>query len=231
MNRFFYGKKGFDLPFSWIFSIIAGMVILLLAVYATTQFINISTKIKESEAGKQITILLNPVVNGLSTGYATKIELGKETRISIGCEANSFNNLFGKQEIGFSEQSGLIKKWHNAGENISVYNKYVFSDNVEQGKTIYLFSKPFYAGFRVDDLIFLNMKSYCFVSAPEYIEEEVRNLDLKNINVTSEIGKCSRNSIKVCFCFTGTECNVSVEGTCNDIDCKNEYETGRITKN
>jgi hypothetical protein len=219
------------MPFSWIFSIIAGSIILILAVYATTQLINTSEKIKNSEAGVQLTTILNPVVNGLSSAYSQKpISLTKETRISVDCNANYYNSYFGKQSIGFFEQSGFLKKWNVAGLNISLYNKYVFSDSLEEGKTLYLFSKPFYSGFRVDDLVFMDMNKYCFVSAPENIEKEITDLSIANINISSDVNKCSKTSISVCFDFTNDKCNVSVYGNCNGLNCASEYDTGYVVK-
>jgi len=224
-------KHAFELPFSWIFAIIAGVIILLLAIYTASRFIDTGTYATQSEAGKQLAILLNPVVNGITSAYATKVDLKRETRLNLGCYTENSKSYFGRQVISFAEESGLGKKWKESGANISIYNKFIFSDKIEQGKTIYIFSKPFYTGFRVDDLIFLSMKNYCFVGAPENIKNEVIFLGLKNVNISSTLDLCSKNSAKVCFDFDGELCNVSVYGTCEDFDCENQYDSGYITRN
>jgi hypothetical protein len=223
-------KKSFELSFGVIFSIIAGIVILLIAIYATTRIIGTGTSIKYSEAATEISSLLNPIVNGITSAYATRVELKKESRIYLKCFYPDYRNYFGKQTVSFSEKSGLIKKWPAPGLNISFYNKYVFSENIEQGKTIYIFSKPFYSGFRVDDLVFMNMDKYCFVSPPSFIQEEISDLEIKNINISSDINSCKKEELKVCFGFSNDECNVSVYGTCDSFECENEYETGYVEK-
>ena len=224
-------KRSFELPFSWLFAIIAGVIILLLAIYATSRLISVGTYATQSEAGKQIAILLNPVVNGITSAYATKIDLKRETRLTFGCYTENSKSYFGKQVISFAEESGLGKKWQESGANISIYNKFIFSDKLEQGKKIYIFSKPFYTGFRVDDLIFLSMENYCFVAAPEKIKNEVIGLNMKNINISSSLESCQKNSAKVCFDFQEDACNVSVYGTCGDFDCEDQYEAGYVIKN
>jgi len=233
-QKLFVSKKAFDLPFSWLFAIIAGGFILFIAIYAAVNFINISTHTEQSQSAQQLLNYLNPVVNGITSAYSTKIEFKRNTRIYFNCSASSYSSpFFGKQSLAFSEEAGFLKKWPEPGEAVSRYNKYIFSDNIEEGKTFYLFSKPFYAGFRVDDLIFINSKKYCFISAPPGIEKEVMDLNLRNINTTSNIDSgCEKNSIKVCFGSTFSGCNISVYGNCNS-GCKEDlegFDTGYVTK-
>lgn len=225
-------KRSFDIPFSWLFAIIAGTIILLIAVYAASRIASTATTLKESEAAKDLANVLNPVTNGITSAFATKIDLKKETRVYLSCQtASAKSTYFGRQIISFSEKSGFLKKWPNPGANISRYNKYIFADNMEQGKTIYLFSKPFNTGFRVDDLIFMNLNKYCFVAASSEISEEIASLSIKNINLTSSLDLCSKNDIKVCFGFTEARCNVSVYGECAEALCTSQYETGYVEKN
>lgn len=229
MRNLLRNKNSFDIPFSWIFAIIAGTVILLIAIYATTQFIGTTSYIKDSEAGKQFTILLSPISNGISSAQATRIDLNKETRIYVSCDASSYGNyFFGKQMIAFSEESGFMKKWGKPGANISLTNKYVFANRIEQGKTIYIFSKPFNTGFRVDDLIFMSTENYCFVAPPSFIQTEISDLNskLKNINLSANIQDCQKSSFKVCFGFDTNGCNASVYGSCSSIQCGSEYDYG-----
>ena len=223
-------KRSFDMPFSWIFAIIAGAVILLIAIYATTKFINTSQYTESSEAGKQLTVLLNPIVNGITSAYATQITLNKQTRIQTSCDLN-FNALyFGREKISFSEQSGFLSRWTPFGANITVPNKYIFAENILEGKLIYIFSKPFYTGFRVDDLVYLSTDNYCFISAPAAVSDEVNSLGLKNVNISTTATSCPSKSLKVCFEFSAPDCNMSVYGTCMDASCSNQYEKGYVSK-
>jgi len=234
-NNLLKSKHSFELPFSMIFAIIAGAVILFLAVYGATKFINTSQKTAYSESAKSLLNFLNPMVNSITSEMSIPIGFLRETRLYLSCSTKSEKSpIFGKQTLGFSEQSGFLKRWPNPGENISRYNKYIFSKNIEQGKRVYLSSKPFYIGYRVDDLIFINADKYCFVTPPSQIEKEIKFMQSENLNATSRIDQCSADSIKVCFgnSMSLSSCNISVIGDCNDNYCGayTNYETGVVLK-
>ena len=225
-------KRSFELSFGMLFAIIAGAIIIFIAIYATTRFVRIEKYAAYSEAAKAIANLMNPVVSGITSAYATKIDFKKETRVYVNCSTESvFSPYFGRQIIAFSEESGIFKRWSEPGAEIARYNKYIFADSTEQGKKLYIFSKPFYLGFKVDDLIMLSMKDYCFVGAPGFVQEEIEDIGLENVNISGSIEKCKHDSVKVCFGFSTTDCNVSVYGECSEEYCKTEYDTGRIVKN
>jgi group I intron endonuclease len=54
---------------------------------------------------------------------------------------------------------------------------------MEEGKNMYIFVKPFYMGFKVDDLIILTTKNYCFSDngIPARIKDEIENLKMEII--------------------------------------------------
>jgi hypothetical protein len=162
---------------------------------------------------------------------ALKIKFSKETQIYLTCSTSSqYSPIFGKQTIAFAEESGILKKWTEPGAEISRYNKYVFSENVSQGKTYYLLSKPFYAGFRVDDLVMTTFNNYCFVAAPTDIQEEIENLGMENINFTTNVKNCKANQVSVCFSFAAEGCDMSVVGQCDRDYCKTQYDRGYVRK-
>ncbi len=222
-------KRGFDLPFSWIFAIIAGAFIILISIYATTKFINVGKNYGYALNAKTIDNILGPVVNGLASGSAyPPIQFNKETRIYLGCEASSSQSpLFGRQTLGFSEESGLGKKWTPPENNISRYNKYVFGRSVMQAKKFYIFSKPFFLGYKVEDLVYFIPASdnYCFVNAPENVEYTMRSFGFSNINLTTRISSCPTNSIITCFDFSDSFCEIKVE-----YDNSENPEIGRIIR-
>lgn len=231
MKNILNRKKSFELPFSWLFALVAGAFIIFLAIYATTRLINTEQTTATSAAASDVANLLNPIVNGITSARATHLDFNKETRLYFSCEKTSFNSpIFGRQMISFSEESGFLKKWTAPGANISRYNKYIFTDDVEQGKTFYIYSKPFYAGFRVDDLIMMTSKNYCFVAPPKDVEEEIIMLSMKNINSSNDIAGCKKGSVSVCFgqAYAG-ECNISVIGECQE-GCRTEYDFGFVEK-
>ncbi|MBM3247652.1 hypothetical protein FJZ17_03895 [Candidatus Pacearchaeota archaeon] len=224
-------KRSFDMPFSWIFAIIAGSIIIFIAIYATTRFINVAQKAENSESALELLNYLNPVVNGVMSSYATKFNFNKETRVYFNCsESSSQSPIFGRQTLAFSQISGFLKKWPKPGEAVPRYNKYIFAENMLQGKDFYIFSKPFYTGFRVDDIITISSSKYCLIAPPNVIEEEFQRLGLGNINVTPTITLCPKNTIKVCFGADFAGCNMSVYGECNSFDCESEFDNGYVLK-
>ncbi len=230
-------KRGMEIPFSWLFAIIAGAFIILIAVAATVRIINNGQQTVESESAQQLGNMLNPIVTGLSSAYATHIDLTKETRVYDYCyETSDKSPVFGRQAIAMAEQSGFLNRdWTAVSMNISRYNKFVFSENMEQGKKLYLFAEPFYAGFKVDDIITMNAGKYCFTRAPQNVEDSLKMLKVGNINFTANADLCKNDEIIVCFGARsgGTKCNISVVGDCNDDSCSQEmgsFERGYVEK-
>jgi len=209
-GKFLKNKQGFDMPFSWLFAIIVGAVIIFLAIYATSQFVDTAKRAEYSGAAVSIGILLSPLETGIASAVGDRIDFDKQTITYYKCYEPSSTYNFGRQTIKFSEQSGIGKEWANHGAEITITNKFIFSDSIEEGKNLYLFSKPFYAGFKVTDLIFISSEEYCFVAPPDWIEDEMQNLNLKNINITDSINDCVEEDVKVCFGGGILGCNMSV---------------------
>src|SRR3989338_4452091 len=153
-------KRGFlQFSFAWLFAIIVGVFILVLAIYAATKLISTEQTALDASSAKEIGILLNPLETGFESGSKNSITLPSETRIYNRC---SIEGNFGRQIIKISQYS--FGKWTDTDVNVGFSNKYVFSDDYEEGKTFYLFSKPFNFPFKVTDVVYLSslQKKYCF---------------------------------------------------------------------
>lgn len=229
LNRFVLlnnSKRGIEFSFAWLFAIIVGAMILFLAIYAAMGFIESSQDIEGTKAAKELTIIFNPLETGLASGKSSIVNLNPEARIYNKC---SVEESFGKQKFSISQKSGFKKEWPLPGGEISVYNKYVFSDEIEQGSKIYFFSKPFNMPFKVSELIFMSTKNYCFKDAPEFIRDEIIQLQIGNVKLEN----CSSKEIQVCFGSSGAGCNISVYGDCsgNCNSISGEYEFGHTVKN
>jgi len=217
-------KKGFEFSFAWLFALIVGAFILFLAIYTTTKLIRTSTYQLNTVTAKQLSIIFEPMETGLASGKSTKANLREETKIFNDCFEGGG---FGKQRFSLSSKQGFGQKWSEKGPEggIPVTNKYIFSEAEEQGKTIYFFSKPLELPWKISEIIFLSTSKYCFVDAPEEIEDEVKGLRLENIGT----GNCSAQDIKVCF--DKSECDITVRGSCFDkYECESEYEHGSVEK-
>ena len=210
-------KKGLEFSFAWIFAMIAGTGILFLAIFFAVKYTGTGSTYTDTLSAKRLSIIFEPFETGLASGKSGLVNLNEDTRIYNKCYSD---NGFGKQK--FSLATKQFKKWSKPSIEISISDKYVFSNESEEGKEAYFFSKPFNMPWKVSSLVFLTTEDYCFVDAPDFIKEEVSELGLKNIKVDN----CSRE-IKVCF--NRDSCPIKVSGNCDR--CTNEYEYGIVSKN
>jgi len=202
-------KKAIALSFNWIFAIIVGAIILFLAIYGTTKFIQTSQRTLYTETAARLISVLDPYETGLASGKtAPPIHFNKLTRTYYECDGFS-NRPFGIQKISFQEQT-LGDKFGETGGQVSVKTKYIFAENMLEGNDLYVFSKPFFMAFKVADLIMISSEKYCFYKAPGDIENEVMALGAKNIVIADSLGNCT--DMKT-VCWQGVECDIKVTPT------------------
>lgn len=208
-------KKAQMPEFNWIFVIIVGAVILFLAVMFSGKLIKTSTYQQSAELLPAFDVLLNPFS---SVGNLVKtIRLQNEVIVEINCSRNN-ENLLGSEKIR-TKSKGAFGKWSEFTDfPYAFYDKYVFADQLE-GKTFYVFSKPFEMPFKIDEMIYMTYENYCFVNAPADIEQELTAIELE----TLKVGECSENDKRVCF-GGATGCEITVIG-----DDAN-YNTGHVEK-
>src|SRR3989344_7828439 len=193
-------KKGIEFNFSWLFAIIAGAVIIFIAVYATVNIVKTSRVESDTKVAAQLGIILNPVETNLEESKYVVIKFPDETRFFNTCRETG---NFGRQIISASVKSGIGEEFIEPEVENFFFNKYIFSDKTEQGKELHVLAKPFEMPYKVADLIFASTKKYCFVNPPDEIEDEITDLDIKIINVSSNENLCPITSIKDCFDKTG----------------------------
>jgi len=217
-------KKGFEANFAVIFSIIVGAIILFIAIYAAMRFVNTGSSVEASTITKELTIVFNPMETGLASGI-------KPLPITFKDEVKIYDDCYNDNDFGYQKFAISLKKfnkWSEKNPGQKITNKYVFSDKVEQGKTMYYFSKPFEMPFKVSEIIFLTTKNYCLQNTPEFIQDEIgpNGLELENI----KFDNCSSSDIKVCF-EGGVGCDINVYGLCSDCGSDYEqYEYGKVVK-
>ena len=202
-------SRGFEFSFSWMFAILIGSMILFLALFATTRLVTTERNIQDTEAGKELGILLTPLETGLESGKATVIKFSEESRLINGCKNVG---IFGSQELSVaSKQSFGDNEFQLDGVVVSHFNnKYVFSDRVEQGTRMSLFVKPFEFPFKVADLSYVFSEDYCFVNHPDEIKDEILGLGVRGLNVSSSRDLCKADSEVVCFGSSGCDVDVSL---------------------
>ena len=214
-------KKAFEMSFAWIFAIIAGIAILFLAIYATSQFIKTRRYEIDIQTAAKLAILLDPLETSLEAGKSSVIGFSSEARI-YNDKCKDYGN-FGEQKIGVTVNSGVGGKWQEPAYSKPFYNKYIFSDEIEQNKEFYVFSKPLKMPFKISDLIFFSGQEYCFIMSPGDIEDELQDLNIKNAHFTDKKSNCSENSKKVCF-GQSSGCDIAVYGS------GYEFESGYVAK-
>lgn len=221
-NRFFIeDKKGFEMSFAWLFAIIAGIAILFIAIYATSQFIKTRRTEIDVQTTAKLSILLDPLETSLEEGKSSLLSFNSETRIHND-KCYTYGN-FGEQSIGISVSSGVGEKWQLPSYGKPQKNKYIFSDSLEENKEFSVFSKPFKMPFKISDLIIFSGQEYCLVQSPGEIKDELESLNIKNVNFTNIKSECHENSKKICF-GQSAGCDIAVYGDNYD------FSSGYVSK-
>ncbi len=210
------------MSFAWIFAIVVGGIIIFLTIYAATNFIRSGQYEVNTKTTQQLINILNPLQTSLESGRIENIDLTTETRIYVEC--NPDLGSFGENRIEISEKNSFGgKEWSDRGGNIGVdKNLYVFSEVPVEGNKIYLFSKPINFPFKVADSIILYSETYCFVSPPESVANELRGIGIgnsTNIEIKTSLSDCKKTR-SVCF-SSNAGCNISV--VCNGFSCNEGY--------
>ena len=212
-------KRG-QFNFVWMFAIIAGGAILVLAVYGATKVGDTQRFQTDSEIAKELAILTDPLQAGFAEGSFGKISFNQETRINNIC----IDGKFGRHKISVSSRSDVGEEWNDPGVEVPIGNKYIFSSERASGKEYYVFSKPFEFPYKVADLTILIPEDYCLVNAPDEISDEINfNVDKVQFEDCEDEGL-----INVCF-GVGNNCDISVYGSCMS-GCDSVYDEGVVEK-
>jgi hypothetical protein len=198
-------KKGFEMSFSWIFAILVGVVILFLAIYFATRIVGTGRENVDAQTSAKLSILLDPLETSIGETKINKIIFGANSRI-YNDKCRTEGN-FGEQRIGIASYS--FGKWKEPTYGEKQYNKYIFSQDVEEGREFYVFVKSFDLPFKVSDIIVLTSEEYCFIDAPGNIKQDLEGI--KDFHFTDLKSNCSEESKKVCF-SSSSGCDVSVYG-------------------
>lgn len=223
MKRLCDSKKA-QFDFVWLFAIIAGIAILVLAIYGALKTGDTAEFAQTSEVAKRISILTDPLQAGFATSSFGKITFNEETRINNLC----IEGGFGSNKVSVLVPSKSGDGWSELGVATTIPNKYIFSTERDSAKEYFIFSKQFNFPYKVADLIFMTSNNYCFINAPSRIVDDVSGLGVPNIAVEN----CKDSEmINVCFGSGGSSnCNIRIDGNCNDGSCKDQFEVGVVEK-
>ncbi len=213
-------SKHAQISFQWIFAIIVGAVILFLAFFATSKYVNLQRYKYDTEIAAKLSILLNPIESSIAEATATRIELPVLTRMQLGCTYSGI----GREDLKIATKSTLAEKWQEYSATQNIYNKYVFA-RYGEGKILHIFSKPFGMPFKIADLIYITISDYCFVNPPDFVASELQEMNMSNMQVVYRAGECRKNAKTVCF--GNSACQINVFGQCYG-NCNDLYDYGII---
>ena len=181
------------MQFSWIFALVIGGVILSLAIFFGGKLFAVGTYQTQAELTKNLDVLLNPFasIRQADVSLSKPISLPEKTNVSFECSAKA-------QTIKVQLERG------KEPFTMPIQNKYIFSEDFNT-KELWVFGKTFEMPWRVDNLIYVISKNYCFSTngMPETIKRE-----LSELNSSKMILEGTRCDVKVCF--QGT-CNIVVD--------------------
>jgi len=217
-------KRGLEISFAWLFSLIVGAFILFLAIYGVVKLMGVQEGSIDAESAKQIEVILNSLETNFETSTKTILTMPAEARIYNKCDPYGD---FGQQGIRVSQKS--FGDWTRTNYEPTFYNRYLFSNEYEEGKTFYLFFKPFEFPFKVSDLIYLSSANvkYCFAGMNSQklkdSERELKNLGQTNLLLNSEEECINRDDVFT-VCFDNSNCDI-------EVDYNEDTSTGSVTKN
>ncbi|MFZ5954982.1 MAG: hypothetical protein ACOYT4_01025 [Nanoarchaeota archaeon] len=211
--------KRAEFNFEWIFAIFAGIAILFLAIYGVSKIGETQKYQTDTVAAKEFTILLDPLqTNFFEDSAYNKIIFKQETQAKFKC----YSEDFGKNQVSIKTVSNIGK---NAPESalISVKNKYIFSKDVEQGKSFNVISMPFEFPFKVTDIVLITAEEYCFLEPPFSIKDNL--IGIKNIKFEN----CSEDFVKVCFDYED-DCDIIIDESSGFVEKNDQklYYSGNL---
>ncbi len=207
-------KKAYEFSFAWLFAILVGAVIIFLAIYITTQIVDVERTRIDTVRAKEIGVLLTPVETNLEQSKLATISVPQEIRLFNNCTTNS---NFGEQKLSALTKSGIGKNWQpEPGVTSTFYNKYIFSQaELHSDNELYIFTKPFKFPYKIADLtiIWPDKTSYCFVFDSDagkrgIIKTELENLKPKHVIRVSAKTDCQENAKTICF--DDSSCNINI---------------------
>lgn len=213
-------KKGIEVSFDWIFALVVGAIIIILAVYAAVKLVGSESKTSNTEIAAQLGVLLNPVEAGFVEGQVNHIDFPLKTKLFFSCDNKGD---FGRQRISTSAEMKMNNL--EQGLNVSFANKYIFAENMVEGKVLLTFSKGFNMPFKVSDVIFVWSadEKYCFVDPINEVKDELTDLRAANVNVNKtlfvvdDVKDCAKGSKIVCFDQEVRNCSIFVDTTVGSV--------------
>lgn len=215
-------KRG-DFNFVWLFAIVAGTAVLILAILGAVKYGKTTSHLQDTEIAKTLAVVTDSMQAGFSSGKKSVIGFSKPTIIENSC----YEEGFGFNELSVMTKERPSQTFESFGTPIRVLNKYLYIPG-SPGTEFYVFSVPLTFAFRVTDAIILVPNEYCFIGLDD--EPRISSI-LSVLGSKAKFGSinCTEDSIKVCFDGLAG-CDITVHPLCNNPDCESKYDFGIVEK-
>ncbi|MBS3156860.1 hypothetical protein J4442_01660 [Candidatus Woesearchaeota archaeon] len=186
-------KKGFEISFSWLFSIIAGISIFLFLVWFAVQQTDLFGNLTAKVAVEELDIAFTGFKSNL---VGSKLEFGKEIKLEFKCDPSTLN-----EERMFV--NGV------AGKKLK--GNIVFAPEGMKDNEFKFFTYGWNAPFRITNFIFItgNDKFFYLEDAPDEInkipemfigsDETIQFIDLDSVNLVDCSDNVNGNKKKVFY--------------------------------
>jgi len=148
-------KKGFAVMFSWVFSVLAGIIIFLSLVYFAVQHTDLFGKISEQVAVEELDIAFASLKSSL---IGTTLELDKPIKLEFKCGGGT----------DFEE-----KLFVNGIAGKTLRGKIIFAPEESNSYKFNIFTLDWNAPFKITNFIFLTDKHYNFIDLPEVLRNKI----------------------------------------------------------
>jgi hypothetical protein len=194
--------RGFEFSFSWLFSLIVGALILILAVYGVTTFIEQERTVSDSETAQALSGLLSPLQTSVETSFRPNpIVFPQPTEITLGCTRDASTvQTRALSTIGRNTAPGYAQETAGVA---------VFGNTTLTGTTLHSLVVPFTFPYKLSDLVIVWTQPLCFVRAPDDV---LQTFGADNVSVQSvqQRSICQKGSRVICFDET-VGCDVTVD--------------------
>lgn len=199
-------KRGIEMGFNWLFAIMAGGFILFLAIFAAGKMVSFGSVTANTLNAKNFVNILETWEAGLAAGVKPpELRFKTDTQLYFTCSDN-MDLPFGKQSVSASDKV-FNERYTQGGYDVTIKSKYIYTENMLEGKKFFPFSVGFFMPFKVADLIIFADRNYCFYDSPEKFKKNLEQLQLNNIVFPNKTTAC--NGVRVCF-TQGTNCDILV---------------------
>ena len=207
-------KKAIEMSFVWIFAIVIGAMIVILALYMAFQLVKQQTFQVNTVSAKGFVNMMDPLQTTVEQGKIEPVKMNTFTKVFVECVDDSD---YGKSRVGLSQQTAFVKE-QKPGAFVGIENNYIFAEDEIEGKSFNFITVPFQMPFKTADIIMVYFGSYCFVNPVDSIKSDLRALGISNssgLEIKGSVKQCSEGTKIICFGqSSGCDANVVCSGNC-----------------